>query len=103
MSLGRCLERAECLHQVIGDDLYIRDGVIAVAFGPSGRHDLELVVADDGIGISDHIDMDDPPSFGLKLVHILVDQLGGEIEVRRGDGSKFRVTFTPDSEHLQSD
>ncbi len=55
---------------------------------------IEIIVSDTGVGIPDEIDIDDPESFGLHIVNILVkDQLDGEIEVERDGGTTFRIRF----------
>src|SRR5665647_1452863 len=42
-----------------------------------------LTVSDDGVGFSDNFDFKDIDSLGLQLVTSLVDQLDGEIELKR--------------------
>ncbi len=53
----------------------------------------ELVVSDNGVGLPPDIDIQHPSSFGFQLVHLLIQQLGGEIEVDRKNGTTFRITF----------
>ncbi len=52
-----------------------------------------LIVKDDGIGIPAHIDPQCTDSLGMQLVYGLTEQLGGEIELDRSEGSQFRITF----------
>jgi len=52
-----------------------------------------LVVSDNGIGIPEDIDFENPDSLGLQLVGILVDQLDGEIELNRENGTEFLIKF----------
>ena len=54
---------------------------------------LTLRVADDGVGLPPELDIAESPSLGLRLVHSLVGQLRGHIEVHRTDGTAFVVTF----------
>jgi PAS domain S-box-containing protein len=72
-----------------------RSGVITVESRLRGSRDVQLIVSDNGIGISD--DRDRPgksSSLGLKLVKALaVDQLNGTFEVTRGNGTQFSITF----------
>ncbi|MDF1536227.1 MAG: hypothetical protein P1S46_06965 [bacterium] len=56
-----------------------------------GRYRLE--VCDDGIGLPDGFDIRKADSLGLKLVTILVEQLGGEMEIRSGDGTCYTLDF----------
>ena len=53
-----------------------------------------LTVSDDGTGIPDIIDMENSDSLGLQLVNILVDQLDGEIEVKRDEGTEFTILIS---------
>jgi PAS domain S-box-containing protein len=57
--------------------------------GKGGRY--TLIVSDNGTGIPDNISFENPDTLGLQLVSILVDQLDGEIELERGDGTKFTI------------
>lgn len=56
--------------------------------------EIEIVVQDNGLGLSEDIDLLQPKTVGLYLVKGLVtNQLGGQIEVKRGAGTEFRITF----------
>ncbi len=50
-----------------------------------------LIISDDGIGISEKIDLENPDTLGLQLVSILVDQLDGEFELKRDKGTEFDI------------
>jgi PAS domain S-box-containing protein len=52
-----------------------------------------LIVSDNGIGIPENIDFENPETLGLQLVNLLVDQLDGEVELKRGNGTEFTVRF----------
>lgn len=52
-----------------------------------------LIVADNGIGIPDNINLENTDTLGLQLVSILVDQLDGKIKVGRGQGTEFNICF----------
>lgn len=52
-----------------------------------------LTVRDNGVGISDEIDIHKSPSFGLKLVTTLTEQMKGNISVIRENGTMFIVTM----------
>ena len=52
-----------------------------------------LTVSDDGVGFSDNFDFKDIDSLGLQLVTSLVDQLDGEIELKRDNGTEFTIRF----------
>ena len=50
-----------------------------------------LIVSDDGVGIPDKIDLENSDTLGLQLVNILVDQLDGEMELKRDRGTEFNI------------
>ncbi len=57
--------------------------------------DIELIVADDGVGIPEDIDFKNVETLGLHLVVMLAeDQLNGEISLDRSKGTRFCITFT---------
>jgi PAS domain S-box-containing protein len=53
-----------------------------------------LTVSDNGIGISEDLDIENLESLGLQLVTTLVDQLDGELEIKRDNGTEFTIRFT---------
>jgi len=50
-----------------------------------------LTVSDNGIGIPGTVGTGNPDTLGLQLVNILVDQLEGEIEIKRNSGTEFII------------
>jgi len=54
---------------------------------------VQLSIKDNGVGIRDEVDVDDPSSLGIRLVNILVKQLDGTIKYGRDNGSKFTIMF----------
>ena len=52
-----------------------------------------LSVSDNGIGIPENFDSENSSSLGLQLVMILVDQLEGKLELKRGSGTEFVIRF----------
>jgi len=53
-----------------------------------------LTVSDDGVGIPESIDLENPKSIGIQLVTTLVDQLDGGLELKRNSGVEFTIKFT---------
>jgi two-component sensor histidine kinase len=53
-----------------------------------------LSVSDNGIGIPKYFEIEDFDSLGLQLVTTLVDQLDGELELKRDNGTEFTIKFT---------
>ncbi len=54
---------------------------------------MVLEVRDDGVGIPETLDVEAPRTLGLKLLHMLVEQLGGVLTVQRTSGTSVRITF----------
>ena len=72
-----------------------KKGEIKVAMQPLGENEVELVVSDNGIGMAESLDFGNPESLGLQLVRMLAeDQLGGQIELDRTEGTKVRIKFS---------
>ena len=53
-----------------------------------------LTVSDNGVGIPENLDIEDIDSLGMQLVTTLVDQLDGEFELKRNNGTEFTMRFT---------
>jgi PAS domain S-box-containing protein len=52
-----------------------------------------LHVSDNGIGLPEGFNSESSNSLGLQLVAILVDQLGGKLELKRSKGTEFTIRF----------
>ena len=52
-----------------------------------------LQILDNGVGIPEHIDIEELDSLGLQLVISLVGQLDGELEIKRNNGTEFNIKF----------
>jgi PAS domain S-box-containing protein len=61
-----------------------------------------LIVSDDGVGISEKIDLKNSDTLGLLLVGALVDQLDGTIELKRDNGTNFiiRLNVKEKEDHI---
>ena len=70
-----------------------RRGTIRVALGKLSSGQLQLSVADDGVGLPAGLDIHQTPSLGMHLVSALAEQLGAELEVSGDKGTSFKVTF----------
>lgn len=53
-----------------------------------------LTVSDNGVGIPEDVDIENPDSLGLQLVTTLVEQLDGELELKRDNGTEFIIRFS---------
>ena len=65
--------------------------VVKMKINKDGKH--ELVVKDDGVGLSKEIDIHRTHTIGLQLVNRLVKQIDGYIELKRKNGATFTLTF----------
>ena len=52
-----------------------------------------LAVQDNGIGIPDFVSFENTAGFGLELVYLLAEQIGGSIKIERDNGTKFVLEF----------
>ena len=59
-----------------------------------GNTNFVLTVSDNGVGIPEDLDIENLESLGLQLVTTLVDQLDGELELKRDNGTEFTLRFT---------
>jgi two-component system, sensor histidine kinase PdtaS len=66
-----------------------------VRIGLDGQDDgrATLVVSDDGVGIAKDLDVQDGNTFGLQLVMLLAEQLGGELTIERANPTRFQLQF----------
>ena len=53
-----------------------------------------LTVSDDGIGIPESLDLENLETLGFQLIASLVDQLDGELKLKRNNGAEFTIWFT---------
>ena len=53
-----------------------------------------LTVSDDGVGVPENLKFEDIESLGLQLVIFLIDQLDGELELKRNNGTQYTMRFT---------
>ncbi|HEY6166825.1 MAG TPA: histidine kinase dimerization/phosphoacceptor domain -containing protein [Verrucomicrobiae bacterium] len=69
------------------------NGVIDVQMHGGGDKLVELIFRDNGIGLPPDLDVANAPTLGLRLVDMLVTQLEGRVDVKRGEGTEFRISF----------
>lgn len=70
-----------------------RTGSILVKFRVQPNKGYELTVADEGVGLTHPIDFESTTSLGLRLVHMLTEQLRGQICVESPPGTRFTIAF----------
>jgi two-component sensor histidine kinase len=54
---------------------------------------FSFVLGNNGLPFPEEVDLNNPRTLGLRLVSILVDQLGGTIEVKRKPHPEFKINF----------
>jgi PAS domain S-box-containing protein len=70
-----------------------RRGSVQVELHREGSGDIFFSVGDDGVGMPSGFDIDESTSLGMPLVHTLVEQLDGRLEIQSDAGTTFRVHF----------
>ncbi|HWQ49123.1 MAG TPA: PAS domain S-box protein [Methanosarcina sp.] len=61
-----------------------------------------LTVSDNGVGIPEDLNIEALDSLGFQLITTLVDQLDGELELKKNDGTEFAIRFTVREENNQT-
>jgi PAS domain S-box-containing protein len=69
-------------------------GVVTLRVGQAAGR-VQIEVRDDGVGLPEGFDWKTHDSLGMYLVQALTEQLDGELEIGKGPGSSFLVSFTP--------
>jgi two-component sensor histidine kinase len=67
-------------------------GKIDIKFGKIDDN-LCLEVDDDGVGLPDDLDIQKTTTSRLKLVNSLTSQIDGELDLKKDDGTRFKITF----------
>jgi PAS domain S-box-containing protein len=68
-------------------------GEICVELQSQAKETLALMVSDNGYGFPAQLDFRKTDSLGLRLICSLTEQLRGSIELKRGHGTHFTITF----------
>jgi PAS domain S-box-containing protein len=68
-------------------------GEVAITGQLDAGDQVRIEVRDTGVGIPESVDFRKPKSLGLEIVNILTRQLNGKLELERGSGTLFRLTF----------
>ncbi len=71
-----------------------REGSIDIKLRSKDKKRYILEFIDDGVGLSEEIDLGNVKTLGLQLISSLVDQLHGKIELEnRREGTEFKIIF----------
>ena len=68
-------------------------GTISLKMRRTNHQEVELIIADDGVGFPPKFDLHKTTSLGLQLVKDLVRQLGGHFELIQRRGIEYRIYF----------
>jgi len=73
-----------------------REGEISVSMDREKAEKGEvylLSVGDNGVGLGPTVDHDPPRTLGIQLIHTLVRQLRGTVEILSEGGTRYIITF----------
>jgi two-component sensor histidine kinase len=71
-----------------------KEGEIKISLRSFNDDQIELLIGDDGVGISKEVDIRNTETLGLHLIARLVEyQLSGEIELNRINGTEYHIKF----------
>ena len=71
------------------------EGEVRIGMNRVGDDQLQLIVADNGIGFPADVDFRKTETLGMQLVLALTGQIGGSVELRSDAGTEFRILFRP--------
>jgi len=54
---------------------------------------VNIVIQDNGVGLSESVDFDNSSGFGFQLIHMMMEQIKGSIKVENKNGTKFILQF----------
>ncbi|MBN2771298.1 MAG: sensor histidine kinase [Spirochaetes bacterium] len=54
---------------------------------------VSIIVQDNGVGITERRRLNDTPGFGLTIINMLTEQLGGTYTIESQNGTKFIIEF----------
>jgi two-component sensor histidine kinase len=69
-----------------------KNGALEILFKQKDER-LALMISDNGVGMGEHIRLEDMQSLGLQLVFTLIEQLDGAVEYSSHRGTKYLITF----------
>jgi PAS domain S-box-containing protein len=70
-----------------------REGQIHLRCGLVSKNQVALSVADNGVGLPDDMNLRTSSTLGFQLVHMLVKQLRGTLDIVKNGGTTFMITF----------
>ena len=75
-----------------------KKGELSLRLYRDGNRKIRLLVNDNGIGIPEEVNIENPSTIGLQLIKDLTQQLGGEIQIKSNGGTKIKLIFPEKNE-----
>jgi two-component sensor histidine kinase len=69
------------------------EGLIQLKAGKVSRQQVALSVSDNGVGLPNDINLRSTGTLGFQLVHMLIKQLRGTLDIVKNGGTTFMITF----------
>jgi two-component sensor histidine kinase len=69
----------------------VQQGNIRIDLKRRDSHLVELLIADNGIGLPKHFDFQKASSLGMFITRLLIEQLNAQIQIGNGKGASFRI------------
>jgi len=70
-----------------------KKGELSIRLYRDGNKRIRLYVADNGVGIPESVDRNNPETMGLQLINDLTHQIGGEVKIKNDKGTKINIIF----------
>ena len=71
-----------------------KNGEIILKLTKLNGEKYNLLYRDDGVGLPHNFDFEKPDSMGMELIHSLVEQLDGTVEIKNESGTQYNINFT---------
>ncbi len=71
-----------------------KKGLLKIYFSKLENDKFQIRVIDNGPGIPDNIDLQNPESTGLQIINILTSQIEGTLSAKNNNGAEFIITFS---------
>ena len=71
-----------------------KKGLLEIEFLKLKNGNLQIRVKDNGPGIPDDINIQNPESTGLQIINILTEQMNGQVSVNTENGTEFIISFS---------
>jgi two-component sensor histidine kinase len=100
LDIDTCIPAGLIINELVSNSLKyafpdFRQGELRIILekSPAGEHDYTLIVGDDGIGLPQDLDFQEPGTLGMVLVNSLVKQLNGIIDLDSNGGTTVTIKF----------